>query len=298
MLGNVIHPYRVSSRLDAARSILTMDEPVVRSALVLPILAYHSIDEFGTSISVAPEVFRRQMRWFSVHGWTTLGLGDAANRLRSGGKIPPKSFVLTFDDGMASLLTEAAPVLSEHGFQAATFVVTGLVGREPVWYRMPAPYRTTPLLDRAGLEQLVEMGWELHPHTHDHPVLPHLPLEVQADQIGRCQSLIREWFGQAGGVLAYPFGQLNEDTRRAMKQCEMRAGVTLQFGSRHDPADPYAWPRIGSAWFKRSIFRQRLAVTGWLERYVSMRSLVKKGRERHFLTPTAETTRGLIDVRE
>lgn len=296
MLGNVIHPYRVSSRLDAARSVLTMDEPVVQSAQALPILAYHSIDGFGTSISVAPKVFQRQMRWFSEHGWTTLGLADAAERLRTGGKIPPKSFVLTFDDGMASLLTEAAPVLSEHGFRAATFVVTGLVGREPVWYRMPAPYRTTPLLDRAGLERLVKMGWELHPHTHDHPVLPHLPLGLQVDQIGRSQSLITEWFGQAGGVLAYPFGQLNGDTQRAMKQCDMTAGVTLQFGSRLDPADPYAWPRIGSAWFKRSDFRQRLAVTGWLERYVSMRSLVKKGRERHFLTPTAETTRGLIEL--
>lgn len=260
----------------------------------IPILAYHSIDEFGTSISVSPEVFRRQMQWFDDHGWSTLGLAEAADRLKIGAPIPPRSFVLTFDDGMPSLLSEAAPVLAQHGFAAATFVVTGLVGRKPDWYRMPGPYRTTALLDRAGLEELASMGWELHPHTHDHPVLPHLPLDVQAEQIGRSRSLIREWFGQDGGVLAYPFGQLNEDTKTAMKHCDMVAGVTLSFGSRPDPTDPYAWPRIGSAWFKSSDVRQRLAVTGWLERYVALRSLVKKGRARHFQTPTTETTRGLV----
>ncbi|MCC6908828.1 MAG: polysaccharide deacetylase family protein [Phycisphaerales bacterium] len=263
-------------------------------AAVLPILAYHSIDEFGTSISVSPEVFQRQMQWFAAHGWKTLALSEAAALVRAGRPIEPRSFVLTFDDGMQSLLTHAAPVLAEHGFCAATFVVTGLVGRSPEWYRMPGPYRTIPLLDRAGLERLVGLGWELHPHTHDHPVLPHLPPDVQADQIGRSQSLVKEWFGQGGGVLAYPFGQFNADTKRAMEQCGLVAGVTLSFGSRLNPARPYEWPRVGSAWLKGSNLRQALAVTGWLERYVALRSLVKKGRERHFRQPTTETTRGLI----
>lgn len=293
MLRYVSNPYRVSSHLHTARPVTTLDESSVPVTQRLPILAYHSIDEFGTSISVAPEVFRRQMQWFADHGWSTLGLADAARRLKTGASIPPRTFVLTFDDGMPSLLSEAAPVLAEHGFAAATFVATGLVGRTPDWYRMPGPYRAIPLLDRAGLEKLASRGWELHPHTHDHPVLPHLPAEVQAEQIGRSRSLVREWFGHDGGVLAYPFGQLNGDTKAAMKQCDMVAGLTLSFGSQHDPADPYAWPRIGSAWFKSSDLRQRLAVTGWLERYVALRSLVKKGRSQHFQTPTPETTRGL-----
>jgi len=294
MLWCVSDPYRVSSRLHTARSVTILDESSVPVTQRLPILAYHSIDEFGTSISVSPEVFRRQMQWFADRGWRTLSLAEAAQRLKTGASIPPRSFVLTFDDGMPSLLSEAAPVLSEHGFTATTFVVTGLVGRPPDWYRMPQPYRTSPLLDRAGLERLASIGWELHPHTHDHPVLPHLPLSVQADQIGRSRSLVQEWFGQSGSVLAYPFGQINQDTKTAMRQCEMVAGVTLSFASRHDPTDSYAWPRIGSAWFKRSDLRQRLAVTGWLERYVALRSLVKKGRKQHFQTPTTETTRGLV----
>ncbi len=267
----------------------------MRPAPRLPIIAYHSIDEFGTSISVSPEDFRRQMRWFAEHGWRTLSLSEAARLVLEGAQVPPRSFVLTFDDGLPSLLSHAAPILAEHGFTATTFVVTGLVGRPPDWYRMPSPYRSTPLLNRAGLERLASMGWELHPHTHDHPVLPHLPLNVQADQIGRSRSLVQEWFGQAGSVLAYPFGQINADTKHAMKQCGMEGGVTLSFGTVLRADDAYAWPRIGSAWFKRSDLRQRLAVTGWLEKYIALRGLVRKGRERHFQTPTPETTRGLVE---
>lgn len=265
----------------------------MRPAPRLPIIAYHSIDDFGTSISISPDGFRRQMRWFADHGWKTLGLSEAARLVLAGGMVPPRSFVLTFDDGLPSLLTHAAPVIAEYGFTATTFVVTGLVGRPPDWYRMPQPYRTTPLLDRAGLERLASMGWELHPHTHDHPVLPHLPLGAQAEQIGRSRTLVQEWFGQSGGALAYPFGQINVDTKQAMKQCGMEAGVTLAFGTVLRADDPYNWPRVGSAWFRQSDLRQRLAVTGWLEKYIALRGLVKSGRERHFTTPMAETTRGL-----
>ena len=47
-----------------------------------------------------------------------------------GGKPPPeRSCLIAFDDGYASVLREAAPVLAEHGFGAIVFVTTGLVGR-------------------------------------------------------------------------------------------------------------------------------------------------------------------------
>ncbi|MFG0330820.1 MAG: polysaccharide deacetylase family protein [Phycisphaerales bacterium] len=257
-----------------------------------PILVYHSIDDFGTSISLTRSAFERQVRWLREHGWNALGLSEAARRIRAGEALPPRSMALTFDDAMPSVLEIAAPILREHGYSGSTFVVTGQVGRRPEWYRLPAPYRERPLLDRQGLDRLRDDGWEILPHTHEHPVLPHLSSAAQLEQIARSREAIHEWFGSAGDVLAYPYGQHNEDTRKAMQQAEMSAGVTLEFSSRVSIADCFAWPRVGSAWL-RTDRRMGLAMRGWFERYVRLKTLIRGGRARHFQEATAETTRGL-----
>src|SRR2546422_2223668 len=41
----------------------------------------------------------------------------------------PRTFLLTFDDGYASLADHAYPVLAELGFTATTFLITDHVGR-------------------------------------------------------------------------------------------------------------------------------------------------------------------------
>jgi len=265
----------------------------VSSSVRLPILVYHSIDDHGTSISTRPGTFEAQIRALAEGGWRTITLSEAARRILAGEDLPRRSVVLTFDDGMPSIRDVADPILREHGFTATTFVVTGQVGRCPEWYRLPDPYRSTPLLDIDELGRLRDAGWELQPHTHDHPVLPHLPESRQVDQIARSRELLRRWFDVPADVLAYPFGQYDETTEAASAAAGLAAAVTLDFGIRVPRDRPHAWPRIGTAWFKQSRLRQDLAVRGWLEWYVRARRLVKGDRARHFRTATAETTRGL-----
>jgi hypothetical protein len=72
-------------------------------------------------------------------GWRTLKLEEFAraaspylfpvSRLSSDGK----DFLLTFDDGYASLDEYAYPVLADLGFTATTFLVTDFIGLENTW---------------------------------------------------------------------------------------------------------------------------------------------------------------------
>ncbi len=255
---------------------------------------YHSIDTHGTALSVHPDIFERQVRLLADEGWSPIRLSEAAHILNQGNSIPTRSVVLTFDDAMPSVLDIATPILQKYNFHATTFVVTGQVGECPEWYRLHPIYKKDPLLDRSGLDQLAEAGWEIQPHTQDHPVLAHLPLSQQLTQICESRDRIREWFGTEGDVLAYPFGQYNHETVEAMQQAEMSAGVSLQFSAYLTSAQPFDWPRIGSAWFKDSALRQRLALAGYLEWYVALKHRLKGDRSRHFLSPSMETTRGLL----
>jgi len=264
----------------------------------LPILVYHSIDERETSISTRREHFLNQMRRFSQKGWKTLTLGEAAARVKRGENLEKNRFCITFDDGMKSVRDEADPILREFGFRATLFVITNQVGARPNWYRLPEAYRGEPLLPIDELAKLKDAGWDLQPHTHDHPVLPHLPLDLQIEQIGRSRELMLKWFGSegesAGSVLAYPFGQFDENTKKAMQTAGMRAGVTLRFSTWVEREEMFTWPRIGSAWLKNSGLRQSLATAGVLERYVNLKGKIRGDRRRHFLEPDEETTRGLL----
>ncbi len=273
-----------STEVKAARSVMKFH---------LPIIVYHCIDHYGTSMSVTPSIFEQQIRYLAEHGWSSIGLSQVGEMLREGRKPSRKSVVLTFDDAMSSVLEYADPILQNYGMTGTTFVVTGQVGQNPEWYRLHPRYRAIPLLSRRGLDCLAEHGWEIHPHTHEHPVLTHLPVDMQVEQILKSRECIRSWFGTAGDVLAYPFGQCDASTREAMRQSDMSIGLTLRFSVRMSTDDYFDWPRIGSAWFKRSKLRQGLALCGILESYVKLRQKFRGDRSKFFLDPTDETTRGL-----
>src|SRR5207244_11431454 len=85
-----------------------------------PVLCYHRVGgplELGVT-RVAESVFQRQMSALARAGWTTLTLGEFFQRLRSDGSPVggQPAFLLSFDDGYASLAERAYPILAELGF--------------------------------------------------------------------------------------------------------------------------------------------------------------------------------------
>src|SRR5688572_32439517 len=97
-----------------------------------PVLCYHRIGgpvELGVT-RVGRSVFARQMRALAEAGWRTLTLSDFA---RPRTTHAPRTFLLTFDDGYASLADHAYPVLADLGFTATTFLITDYIGRANTW---------------------------------------------------------------------------------------------------------------------------------------------------------------------
>ena len=73
-------------------------------------------------------------------GWRTLSLAEFARGWDEVGAqhaapLPslPREFLLTFDDGYASLDEHAYPILADLGFTATTFVITDYVGKTNTW---------------------------------------------------------------------------------------------------------------------------------------------------------------------
>src|SRR2546425_672255 len=103
-----------------------------------PVLCYHRVGgqlEVGVT-RVAKSVFARQMTTLARAGWKTLTLDQFAERLQPGHsafRTPHSAFLLTFDDGYASLAEHVYPILADVGFTATTFLITDHVGRLNTW---------------------------------------------------------------------------------------------------------------------------------------------------------------------
>jgi peptidoglycan/xylan/chitin deacetylase (PgdA/CDA1 family) len=98
------------------------------------VLGYHRIaepadDPYG--LCTSPARFAQHMRALrrEANPVSLFELIETLERKR----IPPRSVVVTLDDGYADSLHNAKPILEAFGVQATVFVTSGLLGREPWW---------------------------------------------------------------------------------------------------------------------------------------------------------------------
>jgi len=206
-----------------------------------PVLCYHRIvgaPELGVT-RVARSVFERQMRSLAEAGWRTLTLSEFADPRPT--PHAPRSFLLTFDDGYASLAEHAYPVLERLGFTATTFLITDFVGRENRW-DMRYTWRRLRHLDWMHIEHWRAHGFEFASHGARHRRLTWVDDVTAHDELYRARTVLIGKLGpEAGRAIAYPFGAVDDRVQRLAQA----AGYELGFGGvRGDAASPLHLPRV------------------------------------------------------
>lgn len=96
----------------------------------LGILTYHRVTPVVPGLpkplhNVTPDTFRRQLTGLLERGFAFWSLSRLLDAAEEGADPPPKTVVVTFDDGYASVLTEAWPVLKDLGIPATLSVWLG-----------------------------------------------------------------------------------------------------------------------------------------------------------------------------
>lgn len=90
----------------------------------LPVLMYHYVSRFPDSISVSPDRFADHCETLARSGWRGVGLAEAEAYFRHGESLPPKSCLITFDDGYLDNYVHAWPILQKYGHKAVIFAVS------------------------------------------------------------------------------------------------------------------------------------------------------------------------------
>ena len=226
------------------------------------ILLYHAVQ---------PDVLDQHLTVLK-RTYTFITLDDYLNAREFDQKLPPKSLVLTLDDGHASNRA-LLPVLREHGVFATIFLCTGIVGTQRrFWFKHPGAHPEVPSLklspNEERLKDLQQLGfdeykefedrqalsWEevnemrdwvdFQPHSMFHPILPRCTdKRVQEEIAGSKRDL--EDKGFAADIFAYPNGDYTRREVRIAQESGYRCALSIDSGFNSDTTDLFRLKRIG-----------------------------------------------------
>lgn len=179
----------------------------------LPVLLYHHVGPHHPGVipglTVSPEKFERQVRWFARRGYQGIRPCDWLRWISEGKGLPDKPVLFTFDDGYADLVEYALPVLRRYGFGAVVFVVTGQFGGTNTWDEV----RGSGTLRLMSAEQIcywAENGIDFGAHSRTHADLTALTPEKLGEEVLGSKVDLENLLGCPVESFAYPFGFHNE----------------------------------------------------------------------------------------
>ncbi len=241
----------------------------------LAVLTYHSLDESGSIISVAPGVFKEHVAWLADRGFTVVTLSEGLARLHDGG-LARGMIALTFDDGFLNTVHVALPVLASRGFPATVFLVTDHVGQFNDWPAQGRAVPRLPLLDWSAAEELSAAGWEIGSHTQTHPDLTRLASdEVRSEVIGS-REVLEQQLGVRVTTFAYPYGRYCDRVREIVGGA-FASAVTTRLGVTRQGADLLTLERVDSYYLTHpNLFG--LLESPWLPAYLAARQAIRDVR--------------------
>jgi GT2 family glycosyltransferase/peptidoglycan/xylan/chitin deacetylase (PgdA/CDA1 family) len=194
------------------------------------VLAYHAVEDIDDAVigpwCVTPEAFTGHVDALQAAGARFVGVRDLLAWL-DGTPLPPRSVLLTFDDGYADLLENAAPLLEERSIPALVLVVGEQLGGWNEWDAARGAAKL-PLLSPGQLRELTTRGWDVGLHSATHAHLVHLDDEALGHELAQPLRALDEHGLPVVPVLAYPHGEHDARVRAAVRAAGYAAAFALE----------------------------------------------------------------------
>ncbi len=198
----------------------------------IPILCYHNFNPtVPGSMNMSPKKLEAQLKWLKENGFTIIPLKEAVAYLQ--GKrdsLPPKSVVITADDGWKSVYTYMLPLAKKYNIPVTLFIYPQTIsrGQHAMTWKELKELQNTGLFDIQG-------------HTYWHPNFKQEKKRLSPEaydkfvqvQLANSKKILEERLGTDVSYLAWPFGIYDNYLEH---QAE-KAGYTMAFSIDDHTAD-------------------------------------------------------------
>ncbi|MGB9476264.1 MAG: polysaccharide deacetylase family protein [Candidatus Udaeobacter sp.] len=258
--ASALSPTPATAATPAAEASPKITKPVVDQTAQVLIFCYHRlVDKIrypGTEIT--PAAFEAQMKELKDRGITVIPMQDLLAWKRGEKNIPPRSAVVTFDDGWKSQYEVAWPIMKKYGYPFTMFIYTegvrggSLGGGEAITWEQLADMRDN------GVDI------EAHSATHQdlregHTIMIANPggkrtrtkltgpqyEEWMHNEVVGSKDLLEQRLGIKVNCFAVPFGNYNEHVKEIARNSGYEAmftvyGQPITFTSPMDSIGRYA----------------------------------------------------------
>ncbi|MEH6810447.1 MAG: polysaccharide deacetylase family protein [Hyphomonas oceanitis] len=195
------------------------------------ILCYHSIGQSQWGVNdVTPAQFRRQIERALDAGFKFV---PASQIVETGGG--PKDLAITFDDGLRSVLTNAAPIMKEYNLPWTIFPVSE-------WSDGRHWTDDNVILTWDEIETLLSMGAEMGSHSATHSDFGQMGHDQIVDELAGSRDMFERRIGIKPDTFAIPFGQSANWTPEA-GEIAKAAGYKVIFAQAEDTRPENTIPR-------------------------------------------------------
>lgn len=241
------------------------------------VLTYHAIEAGRSPLCIEPALFREHLDVISRSGLPALTIGELAAGLASGSPLDGPAVAITFDDGLASVVEQAAPLLAERRLPATVFCVAGRLGGRSDWPSAAPGGFVRPLASRDALRELVAAGVEAGSHGMAHEPLVTDDTAVLRRELVDSRAALEDSLQAPVRSFALPYGALPSRSARTLLEATYDAACTTEPGVVKRGADVHALPRVDAHYLRRPALLAR-AIEGSLGAYLRARGLGARAR--------------------
>lgn len=198
--------HRIFLLLALSMTLLLPHSALAQHAVIT--IYHHVSDSTPRSTSLTAQELRIQMQYLRDNNFEVWPLDRTIQALQNRQPMPERVAVITFDDAYISIYQTGFPIMQEFGFPMTLFVTT-----------QPIDDNQRGYMNWDQVREMSEAGVIIANHMVHHPhMIDALPSESNAQRLTRlreellhAQQRIRDETGQDHKIIAYPYGEFDDD---------------------------------------------------------------------------------------
>lgn len=209
-------------------------------SIELPIVMYHHISRRSrcwNDYVVSIDEFRGDMEYLKAEGWESISVAELLAWQRGEFEMPEKPMMITFDDGFASVVEYAEPIMEELGFKGVVALIGSVCDTysesgeyDPEWSDLS--WEEAKDMAERGVLEVQCHTWNLHSMENSLGCAKRWGESEESYRRRLSEDLSRFLSAcEAKGLgeitaIAYPFGSYSELTTSTVRDMDFKAAFT------------------------------------------------------------------------